>query len=335
MFLPFTTLHEVIALVDRTIDKRRTRAEMLLTEMSFRAHPALPAHGYLDQLERLLFYPAELGDGLIGSTWFGIWLDTLGRWHQTLSAAQGGASMLPPPLDLDALEDLAGRFTLREEAVPDFIRAVVPPSHSFRCPVRTGAPQRPGDRGWETALHTAIASADNKVPGLARVINRCITHFLILDDVAFRSCSADRYLGLVLLSTSDQSLIDIEESIIHELGHQVLYRIESDTPLFKSKDGEETLVLPWSGSKRNYFGFLHACYIYLILMEYYEKAVQMHPFDRDFCRERLAFIKSGLAGARPILLESADVLTRDGVALRDAMAGQMSDALVRGEVETA
>ena len=334
MFLPFSSEEEILALIDRTTRRRRTQAEMLLTEMSFHADPALPASGYLGELETLLSWPAGQGDRLIGTTWFCLWLETLGRWHQSRTPPEGLRSILPPPLDLKALESLAARFTLREEDVPDFIRAVIPPSHIFRRPVRPGDAPAPGTGAWETALHTAIASADVKMPGMARIIERAVTHFLILDDVAFRSCSADRYLGLILLSTNDQSLIDIEESVVHELGHQILYRIDRDTALFRGKDDPETLVLPWSGSKRNCYGFFHACYIYLILRDYYLRAVETHPFDQDYCRDRLAFIENGLARAGPILLEREKMLTGPGIALRDLMVARMA-ALARAEVEIA
>jgi HEXXH motif-containing protein len=68
----------------------------------------------------------------------------------------------------------------------------------------------------------------------------------------------------------EESVLDLEESIVHEAGHQILYRLGELTSLTRpGTPVEGNYVLPWSGSQRDLFGYLHAYYIYALLVKYY------------------------------------------------------------------
>lgn len=316
MFIPFSSRSELASFPRRLLETRIRQMEMLLTRLSFTAPGTLPRTGYLDEMERLLTRQNDpAGQRTLRSTYLGMWLETLGRWSQDT----GGETILPPPLDGAALDALARKTTLREEDVPPFMRLLIPPSHTFRRAYAPSGTRQPGAQSWEQALSTAIANADRIWPGLAEVIAAYTSHFLILEEIDFRSCSADRYLGLILLSTNDQSLIDIEESVIHETGHQILYQLDREKPLFHTHDDERDVELPWSGSHRNFFGFFHAAYIYLILRDYYARAAQSHPFDQAYCRQRLGEIQSGLDAAVALLCDGRPLLTAHGQEVSDAM----------------
>jgi hypothetical protein len=115
------------------------------------------------------------------------------------------------------------------------------------------------DRSWSPAFSALTAYV------------RTIVH---LPDAGFRSCSASRYAGIILLSGADSSLIEIEESICHELGHQILYYVNEIWQIIgENAEKREIFALPWSGSKRDTFGYFHAIYIYLLLVIYYRNVI--------------------------------------------------------------
>src|SRR5262249_42633793 len=91
-----------------------------------------------------------------------------------------------------------------------------------------------------------------------------------LPDATFRTCSASRYSGGGYFGNMDECLLDIEEGLVHETGHQVLYRLHDVTPITKPNLPQESAYeLPWSGSTRDFFGYVHAFYIYVLLIKYF------------------------------------------------------------------
>lgn len=80
-------------------------------------------------------------------------------------------------------------------------------------------------------LGSALKNIETAWPELHAQIEECVRIFGYLPDAAFRSCSAARYSGIVYLGNMDESLLDLEESIVHETGHQVLYQLGEMTRL--------------------------------------------------------------------------------------------------------
>ncbi|SVJ79032.1 HEXXH motif domain [Klebsiella pneumoniae] len=147
-----------------------------------------------------------------------------------------------------------------------------PPTYDF-----SRAPSSSGEEGRTIGhplrmqaglLGSALKNIETAWPELHAQIEECVRIFGYLPDAAFRSCSAARYSGIVYLGNMDESLLDLEESIVHETGHQVLYQLGEMTRLTLPQTPlEANYVLPWSGSRRDLFGFLHAHYIYALLVK--------------------------------------------------------------------
>jgi hypothetical protein len=126
----------------------------------------------------------------------------------------------------------------------------------------------------------------------------------------FRSCSAERYSGIIFLSYNDTCLLDVEESLIHEYGHQILYNVMEIDPLII--DGNKgKFKLPWSKRERDLYGYFHAFYIYIILIIYFERVKVRSEEEEIMVNQKISHILSGLIKAIPHF-ESANQFTQKG-----------------------
>lgn len=145
-----------------------------------------------------------------------------------------------------------------------------------------------------------------------------------LPDATFRSCSAWRYVGVIYLAARDNSMLDVEESLVHEAGHQLLYIIADFATLTEpSGPADPEYILPWSGKSRNFYGYLHAFYIYTLLANYFDRVVStstdLHSTDvRRKAQERMIILLQGLVAAWPDF-ESNPALTTAGAQLCRAL----------------
>lgn len=135
-------------------------------------------------------------------------------------------------------------------------------------------------------------------PELHARFSTLVQFIYYLPDAKFRSCSASRYGGVVLLAAKDTSLRDLAETLVHEWGHQLLYLINEATPLVVSEgDNEKTFPLPWSGQERDLYGYFHAFFIYVLLVRYFDRALARDKEEKQKIENRSAFIIAGLRKA--------------------------------------
>lgn len=321
---------DLVDVVRAETRERRETLEKLATVISFHGLLGSDFKRFHDQVALLLNVPSSELGRLVRSAYFGVWLKALGKWtcvnmqaNQSDGCNASGNGHAGhnnfPWLDFEALQNLADNRLVREENIPEMMRVVIPPSYTFRYGYSADYVVPKGQLKYETAVNTALRSIEYKMPELRKLVNLFVSNILILNDVGFRSCSASRYKGMVLLSTCDQSLVEIEESIVHETGHQFLYYIDKHNPVFNTRDDTEKIVLPWSGSTRNYFGFFHATYIYLILRDYFIESVDKHPFGKSAAAERLEQVQTGLNKSTSLLKTYYELLTPYGQETADSM----------------
>jgi hypothetical protein len=156
---------------------------------------------------------------------------------------------------------------------------------------------------------------------------RTIIH---LPGAPFKSASTERYSGIVFATANDRSLLEVEESLIHECGHHVLYTVMGFDRLVFSTFGD-AFRLPWSGLRRDLDGYFHAFYVYVYLASYFERVHGRSAAEQQRARAKLARILKGLVAARAEL-ESLDRYTVAGRGLLDNLARQVN-ALARRHPE--
>jgi len=228
------------------------------------------------------------------------------------------------------------RIALLQADFDPYIMAATPPSYDFQQQL---LPEN-GLNGYghplalqQELLGLAFDNIKKAWPELHKQVEDVVQIVGYLPNATFRSCSAARYAGVVYLGNMDERILDIEESIVHEAGHQVLYRLGELAPLVKEGTPKtDDYALPWSGSKRDLFGFLHAFYIYTLLTKYFWRRGAIKEDEYKDCVLRTAYILVGSEKAIPMLLGD-DNLSTQGRHLVEELAKDME--AMRPDVEKA
>lgn len=123
----------------------------------------------------------------------------------------------------------------------------------------------------------------------------------------FTSSSSRLFVGRVLLVNAHVrglSLAKLCGALIHEAIHSFLYRLELVRPLVRmSEEGARTvLISPWTGGRINLHTFVHACYIYYALYNFFGKlSAATHLTGAG---TQLTYVRTGFTGqVLPTLLD--------------------------------
>jgi hypothetical protein len=169
-----------------------------------------------------------------------------------------------------------GNTELRRWDTDPLIAERAPPTYTFPPAAERTRRAATDAYSLETFAEIAAAALDRvRVvwPALHRQFDSVVRVIVHIPDAPYRSASAARYRGVVFLSSDDTTLLELEESLVHEFGHQILYHAIDAQPLL-ADEGPDQYTLPWSGSRRDFYGYLHAFYIYLLLALYLERALR-------------------------------------------------------------
>ncbi|MEH2124341.1 PqqD family peptide modification chaperone [Nostoc sp.] len=148
-------------------------------------------------------------------------------------------------------------------------------------------------------LTVALENIKCAWPAAYKDFGKFVKIIVHVTDADFRSCSANRFAGVIFISSDDRSLFDIEESLIHEYGHQILYNVMELNPLIDDKSNKK-FKLPWSGAERDFYGYFHAFYIYTLLALYFERRIEVSlEKERNRGVKRTSQILEGLIRAIP------------------------------------
>lgn len=135
---------------------------------------------------------------------------------------------------------------------------------------------------------------------------------LVVDPVgaSFTSYSSHELAGVIFVSTDSDPLL-LEESLIHEFGHQILLNVLELDPVVIEEERPRKFNLPWSGKEREIYGYLHAFFVYLMLYNYYGRVKSRSTEEKSIASDRLGEIGEGLVRAIPEL-EHANLFTPRG-----------------------
>lgn len=115
-------------------------------------------------------------------------------------------------------------------------------------------------------------------------------------DGEYTSYSAAEHTGVIFVSTDNSPLVALEEFLIHELGHQILYHVMELDPIVTDAV-KETYRLPWSGNERDFYGYFHAFYIYILIARYLERVEHRSKREQRRIAKRIGHIIGGLRQA--------------------------------------
>lgn len=163
---------------------------------------------------------------------------------------------------------------------------------------------------FKETLALALERIRRAWPEAHNEFSRFVRLVVEMIDGDFTSYSAYDHAGIIFVSTDNSPLVALEEFLIHELGHQILYNVMELDPLVIS-EREQTHKLPWSDQERDLYGYFHAFFIYTFLAEYLYRTTSRSKREQRRISERLAHILKGLAQA-VIDLEQIDRFTVRG-----------------------
>lgn len=325
---PSTNLEDLLETVWRN---RLTTFLVVYAELFSLCSTDCEESGFLTAASEMIDAEAAERRALISSPVFQVWV---GFAMRELGARLTGRTNDPQPLR-ERLEEFPHMLGRVREAVHHpcrtaFHRFDMDPLIAAALPPSYEVPDDPAERkarsqlGHPLAFFRDVAGiALNRIqaiwPEARNYFDRLVYAVCYLPGGDFRSCSASRYTGVILISNRDGSVLDLEESLVHEAGHQLLYNIVEAEPLTDDATDEQ-YRLPWSSQVRDFYGYFHAFYIYVLLAQYHERVMGCRAGrDGDFARERLRHILRGLLAALPDFQGNAH-LTPRGHALAEALA---------------
>jgi HEXXH motif-containing protein len=210
--------------------------------------------------------------------------------------------------------------------VDPLVAIVMPPSYEF--PEDEAVRKQLERSGYSVrffcdVVNIALLRIEHTWPACREQIKKLVKSIFYLPDGSFRSCSASRFTGIILLSSRDDSILDLEESLVHEATHQLLYHIVEACPVVKEETSREPLyTLPWSGQKRDFYGYFHAFYVYIALVKYLGRVRSRSTDELQRAQNRLLYILRGLIKALPDF-EASTEFTPQGRQLLENLAKEV------------
>lgn len=312
-FLPDSEPERFLKLQEQVEKNRYTMFVALYAELAklFAADSALNL--FFKQALDIILSPSSVRAKLIAHPVFQIWNILTFRdvnyllTGKTLDDAEVKARLLEFAQVLQRIE--ASQDAQVDEQYPPVYRfdvdplitQVTPPSYDYPPDEQT---RRQLERAgyskafFKDVMQLALLRIKHTWPACHEQWQVLVKAVCYLPDGSFRSCSASRYTGVILLSSRDNSILDMEESLVHEATHQLLYNIVEVAAVVEPHASKEALYsLPWSGQQRDLYGYFHAFYVYIALVKYLER-VQARPAEEmRRAEQRMLFILRGLSKA--------------------------------------
>ncbi|KIH85695.1 aKG-HExxH-type peptide beta-hydroxylase [Pseudomonas batumici] len=337
-FLPDADHSRFEALLERVSQNRYTNFVELYTEL-FQLFPQAPhLADFFEQAFNLIVPPSHEQRLIINDPVFQVW--------QVLTTHHVNLIITKKVADTQALENMLLEFPhmlLRVKTtdrartndycppvyrfdVDPLVARVAPPSYEFPEDEATRKQlQRNGHsvNFFCDVVNIALLRIERTWPACREQFRKLVKSICYLPDGSFRSCSASRFTSVILLSNRDDSILDLEESLVHEATHQLLYNIVEVCPVVKEEASREaSFTLPWSGQKRDFYGYFHAFFVYIALVKYLGRVHSYPPRELQRAQSRLVFILQGLIKALPDFEASAD-FTPQGRQLLENLAKEV------------
>jgi hypothetical protein len=278
-------------------------------------------------LERFLQLSRDVRLAIAGDPAYCIWLQSAARAEQQDSSALREtvvdlSEVLSRCIDRLEMNDagLGLNVQLARYDVDPLVAAAAPPTYVFPDSARARELEEKTPYTLDVfreVARAALARIAATWPAVALMFPAYVRTVVHLPYADFRSASASRYTGLIFLTADDRTILEVEESIVHEWGHQVLYAVmELDQVVVDGDRGD--LALPWSGARRDFYGYFHALFVYVLLLRYLEQIEARDDEELERARELFAHILRGAARALPDF-EDDSRFTPRGRELRDLL----------------
>ena len=198
--------------------------------------------------------------------------------------------------------------------IDPLIKELTPPAYIFPDKQRQQELEKmfPPVSFFADVVGITLERIRNTWPAAYEHIDKFVKIICYVPDAPFRSSSAVKYAGVIFLTSTYRSIIDLEDALVHECGHQVLYDINEAFPLIKWKVNK-MFKLPWSGAERDWYGLINAFYIYVNLAHYFDRFKDRNEAEQLWGHKRKIHIINGLTKAIPMIEEHSHDFTPSGM----------------------
>lgn len=321
-FLPDSEPSRFEVLLERVSRNRYTCFAALYTELFqlFKGAPHLAE--FFEQAFNLIVPPTREQRLIINDPVFQIWNLLASHYTNLVVTKKSADTQALEKMLLEFPEMLARVRTADNTRLNDYcppvhrfnvdplVAIAAPPSYEF--PEDEATRKQLERNGYSVnffcdVMNIALLRIEHTWPACHEQFKKLVKSVCYLPDGSFRSCSASRFTGIILLSSRDDSILDMEESLVHEATHQLLYNIVEVCPVLNEEASREAVcTLPWSGQKRDVYGYFHAFFVYVALVKYLGRVRSRSSRELQRAQNRLVFILQGLIKALPDFEGSAD-----------------------------
>jgi hypothetical protein len=336
-FLPDTEPSRFEVLLERVSRNRYTTFTVLYAELFklFSDSPHLTS--FFEHAVNLILLPPQEQYPIMNDPVFQVWSGLTFRYTNLVLTKKAEDTATLEKM-LVEFPDMLARVKAKDKSlaihdcppvyrfdVDPLIMLATPPSYVFP---EDEATRKRLERGYSVhffgdVVNIALLRIEHTWPACREQIKKLVKSICYLPDGSFRSCSASRYTGVILLSSRDDSILDLEESLVHEATHQLLYNVVEVCPVIDEAASQEpSFSLPWSGQKRDVYGYFHAFFVYVALVKYLERVRSRSSHELQQAQNRLVFILRGLTRALPDLETSGD-FTPQGRQLLENLAKEV------------
>jgi hypothetical protein len=146
---------------------------------------------------------------------------------------------------------------------------------------------------FQQVVTLALERIKRAWPAAHEEFSKFVSVIIDMIDSGFTSYSGYQHVGVIFVSTDNSPLVAVEEYLIHEFGHQILYNVMELDPVVVNEP-DRIFRLPWSGRERDLCGYFHAFYIYMFLAHYLQRVTGRSKREQDRIADRLSHILKGL-----------------------------------------
>src|SRR5208337_3830771 len=154
------------------------------------------------------------------------------------------------------------------------------------------------------AAMRALGEADPPVAEFVRHFTLVAT-VVTTDESSFSSGSTIQYVGRSMFCNAHLTAIDsavLAEALVHEAIHSLLYMHELCEPWVRYEGLQDAIPIesPWTGSRLALRAFLHACFVWFGLVNFWTRAQRASIFPPRRIEEHLVMARTGSLNTRRV-----------------------------------
>lgn len=337
--LPWKGLLGIDRLIDLVVSQRSKTLTGVYLRLQCEDRDLLSRSGFVKLYEQWCRLSKEERDGILGWPLFRIWLDRVlealpARGEGLVSRLGEFSRVLASFNDVDSEGVEIPGTTIRLLTTPDpMVRQALRSDIESYHAETENATNAEEEMLCAEVLSASMSRISRAWPEMHEIINRLVRYVVYVPHDRLRSVSGRDYPGIVYLGEPQDiglgmDTVQLEELLVHECAHQILFTLDEIKPVIG--ESSRSYSLPWSGKSCNEFVYIHAYYVYATIVQYLLLRLASSQCDLSL-GDRVGFIITGLIEAQDEV-RTLPSLTCNGEQLIDAIDSALREIAMSSEV---